>query len=100
MTDYRGKLPGQEKTRFFFDLVWNGRSTRDETGLDLRQGLGVRDAAIYAAVEHAIDLSADQSGLHEVRVRNVDGDVVLTVSLRYETCPPASDTPAQRAGQG
>lgn len=70
-------------SRFYFDLIWRGRRIPDETGLDLKPGLAVRNAAINAAAEHAIDVSPDEQGVHEVQVRDAGGEVVLKVALEY-----------------
>jgi hypothetical protein len=70
-------------SRFFFDLIWKGRRVPDDTGLELEPGLEVRNAAIHAAAEHAIEVSPDDHGLHEVEVRDADGDRVMGVILRY-----------------
>jgi hypothetical protein len=70
-------------SRFYFDLIWKGRRIPDEIGLDLSPGLEVRNAAIHAAVEHAVDVSSDEQGLHTVQVRDAGGDVVLEVALEY-----------------
>lgn len=80
--------------KFFFDVVWKGRRSRDDVGLELEAGRPVRDAAIHAAAEHAIDLSGDQQGLHEIHVRDTDGDVVLTVSLQYDVGPVVAEVEA------
>lgn len=71
-------------SRYFFDLIWNGCRTPDETGLELGLGLAVRNAAIHAVAEHAMDVSPDEHGLHEVEVRDADGEVVLDVILQYD----------------
>jgi hypothetical protein len=71
-------------SRFFFDLIWKGRRITDDTGLELAPGLAIRNAAIHAAVEHAIDVSPNHQGLHQVEVRNAAGEVVGEVSLQYD----------------
>lgn len=85
-------------SRYFFDLIWKGRRTPDDTGLELGPGLAVRDAAIHAAAEHAIDVSPDEQGVHEVQVRDSDGDVILEVALRYEVCEGRATGSRQGAG--
>ncbi len=77
--------------KFFFDVVWKGLRSRDDVGLRLESGLAVRNAAIHAAVEHAIDLSGDQQGQHEVEVRDGNGGIVLRVTLQYEAFPVVAE---------
>ena len=70
-------------SRFFFDLIWKGLRIPDESGLDLGPGLAVRNAAIHAVTEHAIDVSPDEQGRHEVQVRDAEGALVFDVILEY-----------------
>lgn len=85
-------MPKLEMRKFFFDLIWKERSVRDEVGLNLKPGLAVRNAAIHAAVEHAVDVSREQQGLHEVLVRDAEGDSVLKVTLHYDVTGPTGAT--------